>query len=161
MSKSSWKVEINLPIDQVWKLLSDNYADIYKMHPGVNKSYQVENTPTLGVGQERVCQMYDGNSAQERIIAHEEGKLLALSIVEATFPIEKFIAEFHLSELTDNRTLVTMKVDVIGKGFFKLLSPLMALKSKQGVTKVLEGLETHGQTGQLVGKGGQLEGLAT
>ncbi len=99
MSTHSWETEIDLPIEKVWNLLSDQYADIYKMHPGVKISTQVEGAPASGVGQERICEFYDGNRAHERITALEEGTLLALDLIDGTLPVEKFSAAFNLSKL--------------------------------------------------------------
>lgn len=160
MSKNSWTTRIELPKDKVWELLSNNYADIYKMHPGVEKSTQVEGTPTLGTGQERVCNMYSGDWAQERITTHQEGNLLSIAVIDSSLPVEKFTAEWILTKVTENSTDVTTTIDITGKGFFKLMSPLMARKIKKFITKVLRGIEAHGQTGRLVGKDGVLGELA-
>ena len=138
MSTHSWRTEIDLPKNQVWELLSEHYADIYKMHPGVRISNQVEGTPSLGLGQERVCHMYDGNRAQERITAHEEGKLLAIELVDSTLPMQKFSADFKLTEIAQGRTAVDMSVEVKGKGF---LTVAFASHGAKNRTADYEGLK--------------------
>ena len=150
------KREINAPADKVWAALAD-FGGIFRFHPFVEKS-EITSRQKEGQGTERQCTLYSGQTIDERLVNQVDGERIEIEIIGGDMPLKKAIAQFDLRALAPNRTEVRMVMRFQPK--FGLLGAIMApvmLKPmfKHMLGKMLSGLNTHLETGSVIGKGGQ------
>lgn len=149
--------QINASIHDVWPMLA-NIHWIHKIHPMVESSPIVSDCSS-GVGATRVCKLYNGIEAVERVSRVVEKQVIVIDIVESKMPFRKAYGEFYTKAIDDNRTLVdihmylTPKFGWIGSLLYALLFKRMF---KNMLENVLKGLENHLTTGKIVGKNGVL-----
>lgn len=142
---------VNRPLAEVWDALAD-FGGIYKFHPVVASSPVKEGTPDRGVGSERVCTFYDGNSIDERVTAYTDKQSMTVEIVRASMPLNSAVARFDVAPAPQG-TSVTMTMDFEPK--YGPIGWLMAeLAMKPQFTKILNnlllGLEEHLETGAII-----------
>ncbi|MEO0601379.1 MAG: SRPBCC family protein [Myxococcota bacterium] len=141
----------------VWEVVAD-IGGIHRFHPAVARS-PLTGSQERGVGAERTCHFHDGNHIDERVVAWEEGHSLEVDIVRGSFPLVRARARFVL-EPVPTGTRVTMRMDYKPKfgpvGF--VMDQLMMKRQFRGLmARILEGLETHLSTGQIIGPDGAAE----
>ena len=154
MAKISLTKTVQVPVETAWRLLAQDFVNVYRFHPSVAKSYAVGNTQPVGVGTERVCQLYDGNEARERIIRFEENSKLGISIVESSLPLESMEILVTFQPRGSNQTEINLQADFQARGLMKLMHPVMKSKFRKLLGGLMESMEHHAITGQLIGKGG-------
>lgn len=132
---------VNAPISTVWESW-DDYANIYKFHPGVQHSYLLGVKQESGVGALRQCDFTDGKTfLKERIAAYEKEKKMTVDIYETNAPIKNPQADFEFFAEGPNETRVVMtmqftpKMGIIGK----LLTPIMRKQFTKGLQGLLAG----------------------
>jgi hypothetical protein len=148
---------IEAPLPVVWNTLSD-FGKIHLFHPGVEAS-PIVNGIHCGLGAQRVCHFYDGNTVKETVVAFEEQHLLEVELAEYSIPLKCGRFRMEVSPLSEARTRTTITVRFIAKmGLFGwvLGKVLMEYLMRRDAGRVLKGLEDHLTTGQAVGRGGQL-----
>ena len=156
MFKVEVQHKINAPAENVWKTI-DDFGNVFNFHPMVKHSESINDLPT-GVGAERTCHFEDGNQIEERIIDYKINKEYQVDIYDmGKFPLNKAIATLGINHDDDQETTVYFVMDFQPK--FGPLGWLMAqmVMKKQFASilyKVLQGLDTHIQTGKIVGKNG-------
>ena len=128
----------------------DDFAGIQRFHPLLESSPLVEGTPETGVGAERVCHLYDGNTLHERVVGSEPNKWMSVEIVDTSMPLNKADGRFELKATEDGGTELTLTMDfeakmgLLGKALDKLV---MARKFKANLGLLLAALEQHLTTG--------------
>ena len=146
--------KINAPAAKVWEVL-DKFSEIYKYHPFVKHSENL-NQQDSGLGAERSCHFEDGNIIKERIIAYEKDKSYHVEIYDpGNFPLHKAIALLDVKPEGKNISIVTFNMSFQPKygpaGW--LMAKMMTKKQFASILKkVLQGLDTHLQTGGIIGK---------
>lgn len=150
---------IDAPKSRVWEELND-FGSIYKVHPMIETS-PITNGISSGDGAQRTCVMYNGGEIKERVFDHFEGQKYSVEVIDpGPFPIEKSFVTISVTEISLNQTRVGFdmrfqpKYGAIGNAMAKLV---MKKQFTSILTGVIDGLETHIKTGQIVGKKGKLE----
>lgn len=146
---------INLPAEDVWRHLAD-FSGIARFHPFVETADQLSEN-NEGVGARRRCNFYDGKSVVERVLEWEPGRRQKIELSEMPMPMKRAVAEFALVQRGERDTDVSITMFFTPK--YGLLGALMgAVMMKPMMRKifaqVLQGLEHHARTGELIGKGG-------
>jgi len=145
---------IDQPADAVWAKL-DDFGGVYRYHPLVVTS-PLANGIGSGLGAQRVCHFDDGNSIREEITAYEPGRELEIEIVDpGKFPLKRAVARLSVEPLGENRSRVDFEMNFQPKfgplGWF-LGKTVMVGQFRKILGSVLEGLETHLQTGEIVSR---------
>ena len=147
---------INAPLPQVWNVIKD-FGGVHKFHP------KVESSPLLsdnneGLGAARVCHFYDGTSVKEEVKAYRDGEMLRVELSEFSLPLNRAFAEISVRERGPNKTEVTFAMDYDVK-FGPLGAVMNSMMLRPMMTKmfaqILEGLDHHVITGELVGRDGE------
>jgi uncharacterized protein YndB with AHSA1/START domain len=139
----------------VFAALSD-FAGIHRFHPLVERSPLVDGTPASGVGSERVCHLYDGDTLHERVVRVEPDKALYVEIVDTSMPMVKGDGSFELAPTADGGTELTLTMDfklkmgLLGAALDKLV---VARKFRGNLTLLLAALQAHLDTGETIEKG--------
>jgi uncharacterized protein YndB with AHSA1/START domain len=143
------------PVKQVWALL-DDFGGIHRWSAGVKSSPINAGTPEHGVGSERHCSLYDGNSIQERVTESVDQQRLALEVFKSSMPLKRGSALFELAPTAEGGTQLSMTFDydmkygILGKA----MDALMVRKSMEGsLTRLLAALDEHLATGDLISEG--------
>jgi hypothetical protein len=151
--------KINAPAEKVWQTI-DKFGQVYTYHPLVKHSKSINDLPT-GQGAERTCHFEDGNIIKERIINYEDNKKYQVEIYDpGKFPLQKAIGTLEVRSDDKARSNVTFIMDFQPKfGPIGWLMAHMVMKKQFSkiLSKVLQGLDTHIQTGQIVGKSGMAQ----
>lgn len=147
---------IDAPIEKVFSIWNDEFADIYKYHPGLKKSYLLDQSPTTtGIGAMRHCEMSDGkNWIREKVIRAIENKQIVLDIYEGTMPLKSAVGTFNFTKVQGNKTEITMIMQFTPKmGFIgKLLTPLMKSKFRPMLQSLLDSNADYAENGVQVNK---------
>lgn len=139
----------------VFAALND-FAGVHRFHPLLESSPLVDGTPETGVGSERVCNLYDGNTLHERIVEAELNKSLTVEIVDTSMPMAKGGGRFDLTPTAAGGTELTMTMDfelkmgLLGKALDRLV---VGRKFKGNLELLLAALGEHLKTGETIGRG--------
>lgn len=134
----------------------NDFATIHRFHPLVDRSPLVEGTPERGVGSERVCHLFDGNTLHERLVEVEPDRSLSVEIVDTSMPMKKGDGRFELTSTPPGGTELTLTMDfelkmgLLGKVMDKLV---VARKFKGNLKLLLAALEEHLDTGTPIPQG--------
>ena len=117
--KINHEIEIDRPIDQVWDVLANQFADAYKWIASVPKSYElkeeaIDGAPVAG----RMCEL--SAKGPDGLVAHEKITVLMLIItgcncgqrrknIPSGFPVKHNLLTYQLRPLGDTRTLVSLE----------------------------------------------------
>ncbi len=154
MAEVTVKKIINAPIEKVFSTWNDEFADIYKYHPGLSRSYLLDQSPAFaGLGAMRHCVMNDGkNWIREKVIRVVENKQIVLDIYEGTMPLKSAVGTFNFTKINNQKTEVTMimeftpKMGLIGK----LMTPLMKSKFRPMLQSLLDSNAAYAESGRQV-----------
>ncbi len=155
MSKVTVSRNLSIPADRAWEVLAD-FSGIHRFHPAV------EHSPLLGeqnggLGAERRCDFYDGNSVTERVIGWEDGKSMTIEVTEGSMPLA--CAEGTLSvepRGTGSRVTMAMVYKPKYGPFGAIMDTLMMRPNfRKLLARVLEGMEIYATTGLEIGKDGK------
>lgn len=162
MSEVSITKTINAPVDQVWPAIAD-FGAIYKFHPAVERSYVI-NDKDRGIGAQRICEFYDGNSITEEVDQWREGESVRIAITKGSLPIRNASGAMSLRPTPGGKTELTFTVAYEPKfgPIGKLMDVTMMRRNfRKLLDAVLVGLDTHLQTGAVIGKDGKPQDAAT
>ncbi len=145
---------IDQPAEAIWAML-DDFGGVFRYHPLVKKS-EIINGIGSGLGAGRECHFDDGNSIREEITAYEPGREFEVEIVDpGKFPLKRAIARFRVEPLGDARSRVDLDMAFrpkFGPLGWLMGKTVMAGQFRKVLGSVLEGLETHLQTGEIVSR---------
>jgi uncharacterized protein YndB with AHSA1/START domain len=156
MSQLTVTKTINAPIDTVWPALAD-FGGIHRFHPGVKNSYLL-NDKEGGVGAQRVCEFYDGNSITEEVSGWEDGCHMTVDITKGSLPIRDAAGTIEVTANGEGTTRIDFTVRYEPKfgPLGKVMDVVMMRPNfRKLLGQVIDGLETHVQTGALIGKDGE------
>ncbi len=144
-------VQIDAPVDKVWRTLAD-LGSIDKWNPGVAKSYATSEA-TQGEGATRHCDLESGNAQlEERAFDWREGEGYKIDVYKSTLPLKRNIVAFEIEPSGDG-TLARVTADYQLKygPVGALMDILIARRQvQQGFDEMLAGLKYHVETGELV-----------
>ncbi len=147
--------DIPLPTADVWTALAD-ISGVHRFHPSVSRSALLGEQPQ-GIGARRTCEFYDGNRIEEEVVRWEEGRSMEVEITAGSMPLTRARARLEL-EPRLNGSRVVMRMDYTPKwGPLGKLMDVMMMRERFRATLagVLEGLQTHLETGAVVGEDGR------
>ncbi|MEO0605017.1 MAG: SRPBCC family protein [Myxococcota bacterium] len=138
-----------------WAVL-DDFEGVHRWH------FNIESSPRTspnneGPGATRKVRMYDGTELTEQIVEYDEGTSMKVAFVEHAMPLQRADVVFRLREVAEDLTEVTIHMDYAMKyGPVGWLIDTVFLKpTMRGVfRRMVEGLERHIATGDLIGKDG-------
>lgn len=148
-------IEIDLAAPIAWNILSE-LENVHRFHPNV-ESTSIESHNSQGVGAVRVCHMYDGSSVKETVTEWVEGRRFKMDLEGMPAPIKFAVAELSITAKNPRRCAVSIRMDYrVGMGPLGAIMGRVMMKPmmKSMFKKVIKALETHGLTGQWIGKGG-------
>ena len=116
----------------------------------------IANGIASGLGAERVCHFDNGDRIRERVTAHEAGKEYTVEIVDpGQFPLKSAVARISLSPVGGDRSRVRFEMSFepkYGPVGWLMAATVMQSQFKRILAGVLEGLETHALTGEIVSR---------
>ena len=150
---------IDSPVATVWNVL-DDVGNVYRFHPMVESS-EIINDVTTGEGAKRQSNLYDGGALLEEIVESDPEHRQVVNVIDAgPFPLREAVATFDLKSIDENSTEVTMTMSFVPKfGPVGWLMAKLMMKNKLRAMcgDILAGLDTHLQTGEIVGRNGTTE----
>ncbi|MEM6927494.1 MAG: SRPBCC family protein [Myxococcota bacterium] len=138
-----------------WDVL-DDFEGVHRWHFNVESS-TLASPNNEGPGATRKVRMYDGTEVTEQIVEYDEGTSMKVAFVEHAMPLKRADVVFRLREVAEDRTEVTIHMDydmkygpvgwLLDRAFLK---PTM----RKVFGRMVEGLERHVVSGDLIGKDG-------
>lgn len=139
--------------DTVWEKW-DDISGIYKFHPLI-KSSPITSKEQSGLGTQRVCYFDDGNELSEQVTKYNADKRsMSLSIDADFMPIKNASADILVTSLGGELTQVDFQMNFDAKfGVFGLVLAKLVMKPKMKgmLNKLLDGLDSHLASGEVVG----------
>jgi hypothetical protein len=109
-----------------------------------------------GVGERRRFNLYDGNSVVEKVIEWEPGRRFKIELTEMNMPMKWTVSEFFLpmgEQKCEASFIMNFQSKFLTIGALMgamMMKPMM----RKMFSKVLQGLEHHALTGEVIGKDG-------
>lgn len=148
--KVSIDIDISAGKDSVWDMIYNRFGEVNNFNPLIEGSHH-SNGAKGEVGCERVCDLDAKNSIHERIVAARGNESFDVEIIKGGLPMmDKAMATFDLTVLSDSRTKVTFTMNFTSKPAF--MAPLLKGMMAKMLKKMLVGLKYHLETDQLVTK---------
>jgi len=139
--------------DTVWKKW-DDVSGIYKFHPLIERS-PITSDKKSGLGTQRVCYFNDGNELTEQVIKYnEEERSMSLSIEADFMPIKNATADIRITPISKSSTKVDFQMNFDAKfGVLGLILAKLVMKPKMKgmLNQLLDGLDSHLASGEVVG----------
>jgi len=132
---------VNAPVEVLWASW-DDFANIYKFHPDLKKSYLLGKKQTTGMGALRQCDFMDGKTfLKEKIVGYEPNKQLVLDIYDNNAPIKRALVTFDFTRIDATHSKIKMTFDFKPKmGLLGvLLIPLMKMQFNKGLNNLIGG----------------------
>ncbi len=142
--------------NRVWAAF-DDFGGIHNFHSMVEAS-PLTGGESRGLGCERECHMYGGGVVKERITHYEPGRRMTVNIIDAgPFPLRQAAADIEVVPKGPHASLVTFTMAFEPKfgALGWLMAKLIMVRQFHGlVGQILDGLATHLDTGQRIGRKG-------
>lgn len=145
---------INAPLEKVWASW-DDYANIDKFNPNLNRSFLIDNNGETGLGATRQCDLNDGkNFIQERIIGYTPLKKIKIDIYNGTMPLKRAEADIDLKPLGPNKTELSFTMDFTPKmGLLgRLMVPMMKPQFRKLLGKLVDGNKAYLENGVVIAR---------
>lgn len=110
------------------------------------------------MGATRVCTFYDGTELTEAITEYRDGEFMRVAFVEHSMPFHYANIDFTVREVDPGRTEVALEMDYamkMGPIGWLLNALMIGPVMKKVFRRMLEGLNHHVTTGELIGKDGE------
>lgn len=148
---------INAPIDEVWKVVGEDYGAIANSHPKIVNSDYINGTLKAGEGAERVCNFNEKGTRflQEKQLDYNPSQYTFRNQVfqAGKFPVdpEYTYAIYKLEKINDNTTRFVFDMN------FRTKPAIMGGMMKNNFKKLIKdyaiAIEHHVKTGEAVNKG--------
>jgi carbon monoxide dehydrogenase subunit G len=155
--------EIAVPVDQAWAVLRD-FPNTYVHHPIVERSGHIDG-PAEGVGCTRECHLYSGGRVAEAITRFDDaGRSYDVEVVDhGPFPMKHMEVTIEAQSAGVGRSRITYRggfVPKFGPMGWMMAKTMMVEQFESMMGQLIDGLESHVQTGRIVGKDGALQAAA-
>lgn len=161
MSTITRTLAVNASHAHTWNIIKD-FGGVHRWHPSVETSPLLSSN-NEGLGAKRVCNFYDGTHVAEEVVEYRDGEFLSIELSDFSMPLKRAHANIHVRKLGAQKTEVEFSMDydvkygpmgwVMDKA---MIQPMMGKLFAQ----VLKGLGHHVETGDLIGKGGEIVPVA-
>lgn len=131
--------QINAPRNVVWAALAD-FGNIAAWNTGVKASH-LTSEHGEGIDATRHCNLQNGMSVEERILAWTSGESLVVGFDRMPAPIKDISASFHLDG--DESTRITVEYAYRGKGLMAPMAPLMKPMFRKAMRGLTADLKAH------------------
>jgi uncharacterized protein YndB with AHSA1/START domain len=145
---------IDAPVSEVWASW-DDYANIDKFNPNLNRSFLIGDNGTTGLGATRQCDLEDGkNFIQERIVEYVPEQKVTVDIYNGTLPLKSAKAEVQMKSVGPNRTELNFTIHFVPKmGLLGLLMvPMMKPQFKKLLGKLVDGNRAYIESGVVIAR---------
>ncbi len=145
---------VDAPVEKVWAAW-DDFGNIDRFNPAINKSRLLEGSPQGGEGASRQCDLADGkNFVRERVIESIPNKRMVIDIYEGSVPLKSAAGTLDFQPMGPSKTKVTMRLDFVPKfGLLgKLMVPLMRPQFLKNVKEMLAGNAAYVERGEVVSR---------
>ena len=150
---------INASVATVWNAI-DEFGNVYRFHPKVEHSESINDVAT-GEGAKRQCDFYDGAAIREEVVESVPEQRQATNVFDlGSFPLKKMAGRVDLEPIDENSTEVTMTMSFVpkyGPAGWLMAKAMMKSQFSDLAEDILAGLDTHLQTGEIVGPDGTPE----
>lgn len=150
---------IDTPVATVWNTL-DDFGNVYRFHPKVEHSKSISHI-TNGEGARRQSDYYDGSVIREEVVKSVDRQRQVIDTYDTgPGPLRKNVTRIDLKPIDEHSTEVTLTMSFVPKyGPAGWLRATLMMKSqlRDLSEDILAGLDTHLQTGAIVGRNGNLE----
>ena len=150
------KTTVDVPHADLWAAISD-FGGVQVFNPVVETSVLTGDTPNHGLGIQRLCTFYDGNSIVETVKEWREGSGFTIEMTEMNMPFKVAHASLDVASAGDGKSVITMAMDATPKyGVFGQIMGAVMIKPMmtKTINSVIDGLVHHAKTGDLIGKDG-------
>ena len=143
---------IDASVEDVWKVVGEEFADIAKSHPVLSSSHYVEGTPMTGEGCERVCNMDDAGKkfTREKMVDYDpENHKFKVDIQEAGgLPLapDKSYMNYAVESVGEGKSKIILTMVFQTKPAF--LGGLMKGKMKQTISDYALSIAHYTTTGE-------------
>ena len=147
---------IDIPVATVWNAI-DDFGNVYRFHPSLEHSESINDVAT-GEGAKRQCDFYDGSVIREEVVESLPEQRQVSNVFDlGSFPLKEMVGRLDLEPIDENSTDVTFSMSFVPKygpvGW--LLAELMMKRQFRALAEdIIAGLDTHLQTGEIVGPNG-------
>lgn len=151
---------INASHKETFEAIND-IGGVHLWHPNVGTS-ELLTENNGGLGSARICYFYTGEQFEEHVVGFADQEYIAIE-VRSGFPslMKSNKSYLRVSKLSETQTKVTMEFNFeVAFGLIgKLMAKMMVIPrfTKLG-NRVLQGLKTHMETGEYIGRGGHVLG---
>lgn len=143
MTKISNQIQINIPKNKVWEIVSD-FGSVANWSPIITKS-ALRGSTNYGVGAEDVCEILGAKNVHRKAVEWDEGNMINAE-VRGIPPAISMFNKFLLSGEGD-QTVVTFEVEVEFAGTEAEKRDLEDLFQRSFQLHV-QGLKQYAETGQ-------------
>lgn len=144
---------MDTPVATVWKAI-DDFGNVYQFHPNLEHSESI-NEVSSGKGAKRLCAFSDGNTIREEVLESVPEQRQIVRVFDlGSFPMKEMVNSLDLAPIDENSTEVSLSMSFVPKyGPVGWLMATVIMKSQlhDQAEDILEGLDTHLQTGEVVG----------
>jgi len=155
MSKVTRTKNINASAKRVWEIIAD-FGNVQNHNPLVRHAELLQKKDR-GPGVKRRCHFYDGTSLIEKIISWDEGKGFIVELSETSMPFRQAQGSLHVMPMGPESSIVTFEMDFTVKyGLLGMMMDMIMMRRMMGkmLAMVLESMEHHVLTGELIGENG-------
>ena len=152
MAKIEITETVNAPVTDVWAAW-DDYGNIDKFNPNLNRSFLIDDSGETGLGAQRQCDMSDGkNFIQERIVEYVPQKKMVVDVYHGTLPLKSAKATISMKPLAIDRTELSFTMEFTpGMGLLgRLMIPMMKPQFRRALTKLVAACKAYVETGEEV-----------
>jgi len=121
---------INKPIDEVWDVLVNQFAEIEKWATGVFESKQTEDY-------DRVCKTSFGDLKEKILLKDEKQHILQFKVKGFPFFVKSAVSTLTLKEISKTETEVTVNPNI---KTIPIIGTIMEIPMKMQLKKAIPGL---------------------
>ena len=136
---------INKPINDVWKLMYGEFADVGKWVTGVYSSRPV----TKEENYDRVCDTFTGKLYEKLLSVDEKNYTYVVDAKGLPKFVKSFTGRWKFDKISDNKTKATLNLTIETKGILgAILQIPLKFQLNKGLNELHSDLSTYMETGK-------------